>query len=472
MLDRLHQTIVAISSAPGHAPVGILRLSGPDACALAEGLLRPEDRERIGGMAGSTRAETDVVLEDGLSVPARLYLFRAPRSYTREDLVELHTVGSPVVLEMLHQSAVRRGAAPALPGEFTARAFLNGRMDLAEAEAVAGVIRAQSDTQLRAARRMSGGALAKTIAALRDDLGQLLALVEADIDFAEEPVEFISAPLLKERLAALGDQLRNLLAGARAAETLDRLPHVLLLGPPNAGKSSLMNRLSGMPRAICAAVAGTTRDILAAPIRIGRGEAILLDSAGVDDSPDEILAQARELTLATAEQVDLVCFVVDAAAAPVSIGATLSPWASPARGLPKSVVAANKCDLLSGDRRTCALASLSSLHLGPVVAASAVEDGGIDDLRAALADALASTDTTTLGEAVLISERQRIAITEAADALHRATELAQDARETIDCAELVAFELREALDALGAVTGAVTTDDLLAHVFANFCIGK
>jgi tRNA modification GTPase len=232
-----------------------------------------------------------------------------------------------------------------------------------------------------------------------------------------------------------------------------------------------MNRLSGTRRAICAAVAGTTRDILTAPIQLGRCEAILLDSAGVDESEDQILAQARELALSEATHVDLVCLVLDATN---SLAAEASRFIDRARSLdlPPTIVAANKIDLLSSDERVTMTRRMNELGLVGAVGVSAVTGEGIEALRAHFLDQVGTSETTADSEAVLLTTRQQSSMRDAAAALGRAAQLASAARETIDCADLLAFELREALDHIGAVTGAVTTEDLLSHVFANFCIGK
>jgi len=341
-------------------------------------------------------------------------------------------------------------------------------MDLATAEAVAGVIRSQTDTQLRASRRMMDGLLANQVNDVRDELAELLALVEADIDFAEEPIEFITPTGLRDRLAAIDVRLNRLSSEAKSTERFDQLPRILLLGRPNAGKSSLMNILSGTRRAICAAAAGTTRDILSAPIRLGRGEAILLDAAGVDQSDDEIIAQARMLTLDAAQQVDLVCLVVDLSATTDDAGLELVRTL----GLGRVVVAANKCDLLAATEVVHRIQRMEAWNVGPVLSVSARTGAGIDSLRTAWLGVLGDDAGTMLGEATLLSERQRLVIADACEAIQRTMKLSEPVAETIECADLAAFELREALDALGAVTGAVTTDDLLSRVFANFCIGK
>ncbi len=478
MLDRVDETIVAISSAPGAGLVGIVRLSGPEALTIADGITQTTNDQPLSQRPGATRTFGHVLLDETGRIPVDLYVFRAPRSYTRQDMVEIHAPGSAPVLEIIRKRCLDRGARPAEAGEFTARAFLSGAMDLTKAEAVAGAIRAESDTQLRASRRMMDGDLSLAIQNTRDRLAEMLALVEADIDFSEEPIDFISPEKLRERLDEVSQRLAGWLAGCVSVERFDALPRILLFGPPNAGKSSLMNQLSGTSRAICAAVAGTTRDVLAAPITLGKtsasvpastmGEAILLDTAGVDKSEDEIIAQARKLTLSTAQRVDVVCVVIDLSTPhDEHLRETLESLS-----LPRLVIAANKRDLVSDKETATRISALRAWGLGEVYEISATAGQGLEALRGAFANALANQTVTTVGESLIISERQRHAVTTANEAIRRAASLAESATETIDCADLVAFELREALDLLGTVTGAVTTTDLLTQVFANFCIGK
>ncbi len=467
MLDRLDDIIVAVSSAPGNAPLGIVRLSGRGAIALAEGMFQARTRRPWTDQPSWTRIAGEVLAAADVRLPAAAYLFREPHSYTRDDLVEIHTVGSAAALDLVRRRAIELGALPAQPGEFTARAFLRGRMSLTAAEGVATLIRARSDTQLRASRRLMDGVLYTSLTRISDELADLLALVEADIDFAEEPIEFITPAAFRGRIAAILAELRPMLAGNATHERLDTLPRILLLGRPNAGKSTLMNALSGTPRSICAPLAGTTRDLLSSPIAVGRGEALLVDAAGVDPCDDPVVAAARGLTLAAVEHVDLVCWVVDLGGAQDVFGAMVDLLKTA-----RVVIAANKCDLSSSRDLARRVEELTALKLGPVFPVSALRGDGMDALRQAFAEALGCEETTSQSEALVLTERQRNAIAEAAGALHRAVEVSESARETIDCADLLAFELREALDAIGAVTGAVTTEDLLARVFANFCIGK
>ncbi len=468
MIDRIGHTIAAVSSAAGAGAVGILRLSGPDACRIAEGLIAVEGG--LSALPGSRHRDGRLIIDGNPSLPARVYTFRAPRSFTGEHVVEIFAPGSPPLLAMLRETAVAAGALPALPGEFTARALLHGRMDLSQAQAVAAVISAESDTQLRAARRMMDGALSRGITAVRDELAELLALVEADIDFAEEPIEFITPAELIDRLGRVRERLLAVRRDTRRMERAGVLPRVLLIGPPNAGKSSLTNALSGVDRAICAAVAGTTRDLLSVPIRLGGREAILLDSAGLDESADEIIARARTLALGEAQSVDAIVIVLDVAVPPPP------GFAAMIRGLdtPRRIVAANKIDLLAPEERQHSAAGAARVVgvAAGAVAVSAATGEGVEQLRAAIAGILEDGGPTVGAESMVVSERQQRAMDEATLSLDRAIALSAAAAETIDCADLLAFELREALDTLGNVTGEVTTEDLLGQVFARFCIGK
>jgi tRNA modification GTPase len=496
MLEQIDDTIVAISSPPGRSAVGIVRLTGRDAIAIVGRLA--DTTEPLARRPASTHVEGAIRIAPDLPVPARFYVFRAPRSYTREDLVEIHTVAAPVVLEMIRRETIALGAKPAAAGAFTARALIHGAIDLPRAEAVARLIHAQTDAQLRAARQMMDGSLGRNINQAREALAELLALVEADIDFAEEPIEFITPEDLRDRLGEIERRLADLSRRAVSSERVSTIPHILLLGPPNAGKSTLLNALTSTRRAICAAVAGTTRDLLAAPIRLGRGEAILLDSAGVDRSQDEILRHARTLTIDAAQRVDLVCIVLDASAPPDK------DFIARARALdlPDVLVVANKCDRLAecgtgfqpvdcgtgfqpvGDRGPLAPedqtspAERGARRLGlsssdwPICAVSALVGTGLDALRKALADRIQRSPASVGAEAVVLGERQRAGVDDAVAAIRRAMQLAAEIDETIDRADVIAFELREAVDALGTVSGAVTTEDLLTKIFANFCIGK
>lgn len=465
-------TIVAVCTARGVAPRGIVRLSGPDAIAITQAVFESASPDALSKPLGFRRIDGHIVFDHHHRAPAQAYVFTKPHSYTRQDSVELHTVGAAPVLEMLVERCIRAGARPAHPGEFTARAYLSGALTLSAAEAVATTIHARTDAQLRSARKVMRGDLRDTIVAWQDALADLLSLVVADIDFAEEPIDFISTDELASKVADLHGRLGALIRSSESQSRIDAVPHVLLLGLPNAGKSTLLNALTGIDRAIASAVSGTTRDILTAPATLDGIEAILLDSAGVDDSPDLVLVHARQRAQEEAGRVDLVCITVDVSQPLDAEGiARLKRLADG----PKMLIG-TKCDLV-GDDRDCGVrgdqaSALRQVVDMPVCVVSAASGEGIDDLRRMMACELIAQATDAEHSAISLSTNQHVALTTANDALVRCLELTTTSDNLLDIAELVALELREALDSLALTTGTVSTDDLLGRIFSSFCIGK
>lgn len=369
---------------------------------------------------------------------------------------------------MLVERIVELGARPAQPGEFTARAFLNGAIDLTRAEAVSDIINARSDAQLRSARRMMDGRLTERTEHVLETLAELVALVEADIDFAEEPIDFISPEDLLTRVSHVERELEQLIAAAESTDRLDVLPHILLVGRSNAGKSTLMNALSGMDRAICSPVGGTTRDVLSVTVMLGQVEVMLLDAAGVDTESTDLLREAADLTLAAAGRVDLILYVVDLTgrvddAFPASIISDASP---------PTIIIANKIDALGSEVVERRITDLKERHGQPVCPISALHGRNLDALKHGIVDAMDAPSATVGDEVVLVTARQREAIQSALECVRRCRETAAEIDETIDQADILAFDLREALEQVGSVAGSVTTEDLLGRVFASFCIGK
>jgi tRNA modification GTPase len=437
-------TIAAISSAVGAAARMIVRLSGPQALGLTANLSKLDADRLRGGAALRVRLQFA-----DLSVPATVYIFRSPRSYTGDDLVEFHIPGNPLLARMLLDHLHRGGARPAEPGEFTAHAFFNGRLDLTEAEGVAATIAAGNEQELVAARQLLAGELARRLRPAMDLLAETLALVEAGIDFAdEEGVSFLSPQQLASRVADADAMLRRLLDDSTRFERLAHEPMAVLVGRPNAGKSTLLNALAGQERAVTSPVAGTTRDALSAQVALPRGILRIVDVAGVDDGDavGDIDRQMRDRALRAVETADVLLRVHD-------LTDRRQPLAL-ARGPDLTIL--TKSDLVESrpaDR--------------DVIAVSALNGSKLDELRALL-DRLAFGTAEAAGGATLaLNARHVEAVHEARGALARAAGTADHAS-----AEVLALELREALDALGRVLGAVTPDDLLGRIFSSFCIGK
>lgn len=434
----LTDTIAAISSSVGPSARIIVRLSGPMSIDLAHRLHVPD-----GPGGDAVRCE---VFFRGIRLPSWVYLFRAPHSYSGEDLVEFHIPGNSILAKMLLEELLKLGARPAEAGEFTARAYFNGKMDLTVAEGVAIAVAAGNEQELSAARRLLSGELARRLVPIMDLLADTMALVEVGIDFSEEDVSFLSEPQIRQRIGDADEALDRLLAESTRFERLVHEPEVVLVGRPNAGKSTLLNTLAGHERAIVSPVAGTTRDVLWAEVALESGIIRVIDVAGIDQraSADEIEQQMQSQASRAIETADVLVLVRDITDS------------RPALSLPRApqLVVRTKCDLPSG----------AGASPG-VVSVSALTGAGMEELRSTL-NAVCFHESAT-GSSLALNVRHVRAIDDARDALSRAKgQLGRTAPEVI------ALELREALDALGQVLGRITPDEVLGRIFSGFCIGK
>jgi tRNA modification GTPase len=391
-----------------------------------------------------------------LAVPATLYAFRAPRSYTGDDLIEFHLPGNPLLARLLLDHLSAAGARLAQPGEFTARAYFNGRLDLAEAEGVAATIAASNDRELSAARQLLAGELSRRLRPAIDLVAETLALVEAGIDFADEGISFLGHDDVLARIDRADDVIASLLDESARFEPLSHQPVVVLLGRPNAGKSTLLNALAGRERALVSPVAGTTRDALSVEVPLPGGLVRLIDVAGLEpgEGPNhggplhDVERQMAERARRAAEESDVLVLVRDAT----------DPRPSVATPRPPDLIVWSKIDL-AGD--------LSPLAPGSHV--SATMGTGLFDLRAELGR-IAFGDKAGGGSSSSLALNARHV--RSVDDAREAIALARVSAVAGEGAEFIAHDLRAALDALGAVLGAVTPDDLLGRIFSSFCIGK
>lgn len=476
-------TIAAISTAAGTAARAIVRLSGPEALPLGERFFHRRGG-RLAVLGGFRATDGWVCLSDGIELPARAYVFRAPRSFTRQDVVELHLPGAPPAAEAVLADLLDAGARRAGPGEFTARAFFSGRIDLSQAQAVADVIAAADDAQLRAAISALGGRIHTLCDEAAGELTEALATVEASIDLAEEEIELEPAGQLAAALADVAARLRGVAREAGELPDAAVETHVTLAGRPNVGKSSLLNALSGTDRAIVSATAGTTRDVLSASCRLGGDTPVVLqDAAGLTDTIDPVALAADNAAREAVRRADCILLVVDVTLqAPFGSGRLPeSPQARFGLGLldrlrelnPRAplLLAANKTDLLDTEQRRLRVRGLEVRTGLEVRAVSAVTGEGLDELRESLRRHL-HVSAGRGAEALALHDRQRRALRDAADAAERAAALLRTANQVADVAELAAVELRQALAELGSITGEVVTEDVLGRVFARFCVGK
>lgn len=464
-LHPLDDTITAIATATGTGGLAVIRVSGTDALRVSDAIFR--GAAPLAAVAGHTLHHGWAVAVNGGGEATRLdevvaAVFRAPRSYTGEDTVEFSCHGGAVPARRVLAALRTAGARLAGPGEFTLRAYLRGRLDLAQAEAVADLVHAETESAGDLALAQLAGALSRRIGALEERVAEAAAEVEARVDFAEDVGGIETPGHVRDAIREVGDELERLLAGAAWARAVREGVRVPIVGRPNAGKSSLFNALLGEERAIVTAEPGTTRDRVSERLELAGVLVTLSDTAGVRDAAGPIETLGVERALATLEGAAVVLWVVDGATAFEPPDARFAAALAGRRVL--AVLA--KADLP-------ARASAAELVWGDgqrperVVRVSAATGGGLSELRSALAALLGAEETGGLAGAVA-NPRHADALARAREALERAATAATDGAP----GEIVALELRESLWALGEVTGRHVADDLLDRIFARFCIGK
>ena len=438
--ESVPDTIAAVATPAGRGGIGIVRVSGAKVPAIAQAVIGrlPESRMAVHCSFRDAQGER---VDEGIA----LY-FQAPHSYTGDEVLELQGHGGPVVTHAVLGAVLDAGARLAGPGEFTRRAFLNGRLDLAQAEAVADLIDAASREAARSALRSLGGDFSAVIAGLVAGLTELRALTEAMLDFPDEEVDSLHRDDAGRRLGQLRAALEDVMAKSRQGSLLRTGIHVVLAGRPNVGKSSLLNRLAGAERAIVTAVPGTTRDALREAIQIEGVPIVVVDTAGLHESQDEVEQLGMARTRQEMERADVVLVILEAG----KLEAPQGPLPEAATRI--NVV--NKIDLIPG-----AVAG----RRGNEVHVSAKTGAGLDALRAAV---LAAAGWTSRGETVFLARERHLR------ALGTARVHLEAAASQVAQWEFFAEELRLAQEALGQISGRVSADDLLAEIFSRFCIGK
>jgi tRNA modification GTPase len=463
---NLDDTIVAVATPPGRGGIGVVRLSGPRAREIAVPMLRLKHelepgRAVFGEFVESSSEPVGLRANPGPSAPTRMdeavvTYFAKPHSYTTDDVVEISAHGSPVVLGRIVELCVSAGARLAEPGEFTMRAFLNGRIDLTQAEAVRDLIESQTVYQAKVAAQQLGGALSRRLQPVKQKLVELIATLEAGIDFAEDDVSVMTDTVILDRIGEVAAPLERLQASFAFGKIVHQGLTLAIVGRPNVGKSSLFNRLVERERAIVTATPGTTRDLVSETVAIGGIPVKLVDTAGIRKALDEAESIGIQKSMEALADADLVLVVFDASQAETSEDAELLRQAA-ARPL---IVVRNKIDL--------GITGQWSVASGQNVCTSAATGEGIAELRSEILHHIAGASGAQAEPGFVTNIRHQGLIKDSLAAL--------DAAKTAVAGkiphEMLLLDLYAALRPLDAITGATTTDDILNLIFSTFCIGK
>lgn len=474
-------TIVAAATPPGRGGVGIVRISGPLVCSIADQILRRQKKgplqPRYAHYAQFIDADSELI-DEGIA----LY-FPKPNSFTGEEVIELQGHGGPVVMDRIIRRATQLGARLARPGEFSERAFLNDKLDLAQAEAIADLIDSSSEQAARSAMNSLKGVFSNKIRSLVESLIHLRMYVEAAIDFPEEEIDFLADQRVQEQLVSLLAEFENVSKEARQGTILREGMNVVLAGRPNAGKSSLLNALAGEDRAIVTSIAGTTRDVLREHIHIDGMPLHIVDTAGLRESPDEVEIEGIKRALEVIRSADQVLLVIDASLDQQATAAELwrAIWTNEISGAISSVeqdsdLLIENFQTLIEDKKVTLIRNKIDLCTqepekiesdeGTVIQLSAKHQTGMDLLRDHLKKVMGFEQSN---ESQFSARRRHL------DALARAQAFVlagQNQLKGLGAGELLAEDLRQAQQCLGVITGDFTSDDLLGRIFSSFCIGK
>jgi tRNA modification GTPase len=459
---NLDDTIVAISTPPGRGGIGVVRLSGSEARSIAAPLLKlrrefEPGRATFGEFIDPTSSERidEVVVT----------FFQKPHSYTTDDLIEISAHGSPVVLRHIVELALNRGARLAEPGEFTMRAFLNGRIDLTQAEAVRDLIDSQTLFQARVAAQQLEGALSKRISPIKQKLVELIALMEAGVDFAEDDVPVLASNIILTRIS----EVRDALAGLHRSFSYGKLVHegltLAIVGRPNVGKSSLFNRLVERERAIVTATPGTTRDLVSETVSIGGIPVKLIDTAGIRKALDEAESIGIRKSMEALADADMVLVVLDSSQPPHPEDEELLRQVEQRTAL----VVGNKADLVgTSDPRGTGIPCSTAIPGCEVISTSATTGAGVPQLRSEILRRISGEQGSQPEAGFLTNLRQASLVSQSLSSL----DAAESSTKSQVPHEMILLDLYGALRQLDELTGATTADDILNLIFGSFCIGK
>ena len=470
-------TILAVSTPSGRSLKVIIRLSGKDVLDCLESTFMPGDGEKITHEKGFSSCHGHIYLEsENVRIPACIYIMKSPNSYTREDIIEIHTFGSPPLIEMIMEALLSSGSESvyrengeeavrsiriAEPGEFTKRAFVNGRIRLAEAESVLRIIRSRTDSELLMAVSNLKGRLTECMNNIQEELLKLCARVEAAIDFLDQDIELITLDETKKQLEHIKEELYIVAGSGQKPRISHYGVKTVLIGWPNAGKSSLYNKLLNRSRAIVTQVSGTTRDTLESDVDLEGINFRIIDTAGIAYGKGELESVIEQRTYGSIDTAQIVIFVIDGC---MNLSSEQIKFFDSITTRSKIIVI-NKIDL---QQKTCYEDLSSKMKTFPVVKTSVLTGEGLDELKKTMVSSVFKNNIDLSASDVVFTIRQRIVLGRALDILEQTSD---SLNEGIGY-ELVAIDLRKALDTIGEVTGEVLTDDILDRIFSEFCIGK
>ena len=470
-------TILAVSTPSGRSLKVIIRLSGKDVSDCLESIFMPGDGEKITHEKGFSSCHGHIYLEsENVRIPACIYIMKSPNSYTREDIIEIHTFGSPPLIEMIMEALLSSGSESvyrengeeavrsiriAEPGEFTKRAFVNGRIRLAEAESVLRIIRSRTDSELLMAVSNLKGRLTERMNNIQGELLKLCARVEAAIDFLDQDIELITLDETKKQLEHIKEELYIVAGSGQKPRISHYGVKTVLIGWPNAGKSSLYNKLLNRSRAIVTQVSGTTRDTLEADVDLEGINFRIIDTAGIAYGKGELESVIEQRTYGSIDTAQIVIFVIDGC---MNLSSEQIKFFDSITTRSKIIVI-NKIDL---QQKTCYEDLSSEMRTFPVVKTSVLTGEGLNELKKTMVSSVFENNIDLSASDVVFTIRQRVVLGRALDILEQTSD---SLNEGIGY-ELVAIDLRKALDTIGEVTGEVLTDDILDRIFSEFCIGK
>jgi len=461
----IKDTIAAISTPPGEGALAVVRLSGNRALPLAAMAFRgksglesvPSHTLHVGTLLSASGTAIDTVVAS---------VYRSPHSYTGEDVVEFSTHGGYYVARRALEELISRGARLAEPGEFTFRAFLNGRLDLAQAEAVADLIASRTERSHAASLRQLEGDLSREVKGIRDDLVELCGLLEVELDFSDEDLEFIDRREMKKKFASAIARLDGLLSSYAAGRLIHDGVRVAIVGSPNVGKSSLLNALTREERAIVSSAPGTTRDTIEVELNIGGILFRVVDTAGLRESVDDIEVEGIRRAYRQIRTADIVLLVIDASRPPINGEVELLRRMTEDGTIQRLLLIRNKSDLPVSeewsDEGSSFLDRLES------VSVSALKGDGLDSLNEKLLKMSVGDTQSSESHPLLVSARHKDAVERAMSALQMSLRSLEEERG----GEFICVDLRNSIDSLGEIIGVVTTDDILANIFSKFCVGK